>query len=383
MLFHHSTDRDAEMKRSLSHASPQVSTLRGQTADLIKQAILEERWVGHLPSEAELCRLLKVGRKTVRSALTALAAQNLIVPGGKGRNHQISAVPPAMKKASLKAKPTRIIRFLSNEAFHELGELTTMSFNAAADKLAKAGYELVFDREAGLYKRFNKARIEQITSRPNTAGWILFRTTRQTQEWFQEKQIPAIITGSAHQGVQIPSVRFDYQAACRHAVSLLLEKGHANIAYLAPRERIASEEESVQAFLSFKKERPDARFSLIEHNDLMSAITQGILASRLGREPVTAYLVLEPLVAVSALSILHASGIIVPDHASIIALSGAGMLIRVLPNITHYQFDGAAHGRALAKELLSNIGEGRALHRCEDIGIKFHKFIPGGSVGRA
>ncbi len=68
-----------------------------------------------------------------------LVAQNLVTPGGKGRNHKIIPPPASAQTARRVAKPTRIIRYLSNESFHHLGEFTTVLFNAAEAKLAERG----------------------------------------------------------------------------------------------------------------------------------------------------------------------------------------------------------------------------------------------------
>ncbi len=45
------------MKPPVILTSPQLSTLRSQTAAIIKEAILGGQWLEHLPSEAGLCRL--------------------------------------------------------------------------------------------------------------------------------------------------------------------------------------------------------------------------------------------------------------------------------------------------------------------------------------
>lgn len=367
------------MKTRVSFTSPQLSTLRSQTAAILKEAILGGQWLEHLPSEAELCRLYKVGRDTVRSAVMDLAAQNLVTPGGKGRNHKIIPHPAMAQTARRIVKPTRIIRFLSNEAFHHLGELTTTVFNAIETKLAERGYKLVFEHEPGIYARFSKTRMEQIASRSHTVGWILFRTTRQVQTWFQDRGIPAVITGSAHPGVTLATVQLGLQAVCRHAALKFLEYGHHNVAFVTPFRRIATEEESLQGFLSLKRERPDVRFSLIEHDHSMNAIIKGILASRLGKEPVTGYLIMEPQVAVTTLTILQFSGIPVPGAASIIARYGDTLMSQVLPAIAHYRFDGGAHGRLVTKVLLSSIEHGHSAS--QSIG-GFSKFVAGGSLGR-
>jgi DNA-binding LacI/PurR family transcriptional regulator len=377
-----SKDRLATMKHPFIPSHPQLSTLRAQTEAILKEAIRSGQWKEHLPSEAELCRLLKIGRVTVRSAVKDLAAQNLIDPGGKGRNHRIIAPPTSTQKATRKAKPTKIIRYLSNEAFHELGELSTLIYKAAEAKLATRGYKLVFEYEPGVYSRFSKARLEQIAARPDTAGWILFRTTRQIQSWFEEMGIPAVISGAAHPGVELPAVRLDYQGACRHAALEFLNSGHDNIAFVTPLKRVAAEEESIQSFLSVQPERPDARFSLIEHDRSMPAIIQGILAARLGKKPVTAYLLMEPLVAISTLTILQSSAIPVPGAVSIIARYGDSLMSKVLPTIAHYSFDTATFGRLVAKSLLQCIETGHPGGNTPRNSVVPNRFVPGGTLGR-
>lgn len=369
------------MKHPFIPTHPQLSTLRAQTAAILKEAILSGQWKEQLPSEAELCRLLKIGRVTVRSAMKDLAAQNLIAQGGKGRNHRI-VTQPTSSPAQQKTKATTIIRYLSNQTFEQLGELTAKIYHATETKLAERGYKLVFEHEPGLYARFSKNRLQQIATRPDTAGWILFRTTRQIQSWFQERGIPAVISGSAHPGITLPAVRLDYQGACRHAAFQFLNGGHDNLAFVTPRKRVAAEEESVQAFLSAKLERPDARLSLIQHDRSMPAVIQGILASRLGNQPVTGFLVMEPDIAISVLTILQSSAIPVPGAASIIARYGDSLMSRVLPTIAHYLFDAATLGRLVAKRLLSSIEKGHSGENAQQNRVPTYRFIPGGSLSK-
>ncbi len=224
--------------------------------------------------------------------------------------------------------------------------------------------------------------MKQIANRPDTTGWILFRATRTIQLWFEDMGIPAVVAGAAHLGVTLPVVRLDYGCACRHAALKFLDEGHDNIAFVTPQKRVAAEEESIQSFFSVQPDRPDARFSLIEHDRSMPAIVQGILASRLGKKPVTAYLVMEPLVAISTLTILQSAAIPVPGKASIIARFGDLTMSRVVPNIAHYIFDGAAIGRMVTKTLLSVIEnkDSGALNLRQS--VPFQRFVAGGSTGR-
>ncbi len=146
------------MRDAFFTTNPQVSTLRSQTASILKEAILGGKWQSVLPPEAELCSLLKVGRNTVRAALKDLASQNLIIPGGNGRNHRIAAPSTLVKKAAKKAKLSRVIRYLSNEAFHELGELTTLIYRSAETKLAARGYKLFLNMSQGFTSASAEAR---------------------------------------------------------------------------------------------------------------------------------------------------------------------------------------------------------------------------------
>lgn len=370
------------MEKPFVPPSPKASTLRSQVEKIIEEAISSGQWKGSLPSESELCRLLKVGRNTVRAALKVLAAKKLILPGGNGRNHTIVARSVSAKKDVRKSKPSRMIRYLSNEPFFQLGELSTKVYSTVEAKLADRGYHLVFEHEPGIYKRFNEERLLQITSRPDTACWILFRTTKQIQAWFQREKIPAVIFGAAHPGISLPAIRLDLEGACRHAALRFLDEGHDHLAFVTPIKRVAAEEESVRGFLSAKAERPDARFSLIEHDFTMTSIMNGILASRLGRKPVTAYLVMEPQEAISVLNILQYSGIRVPESASVVARFGDGTMSRVIPNIAHYLFDGIAIGKGVTKTIISIIEE-NGPGRMDLLGnIPFQSFKPGGSLAR-
>src|SRR5436190_19861487 len=51
---------------------PNRMTLAAETAQSLRESLLEGHWRGHLPGERELCACLQVSRQTLRAALDEL-----------------------------------------------------------------------------------------------------------------------------------------------------------------------------------------------------------------------------------------------------------------------------------------------------------------------
>lgn len=353
-------------------------TLTAQTTATIHERISSGVWMGTLPREKEISRILGVSRNTVRGAIASLVAEGWIIPGGKGFQHTINPekVSEKIRKKKFRA-PLQIVRFLNDRPFYEMGGLSGTLYTALLEHLRPEGFRLVFELQAGLTQRFNPVKLARLAAEDNTAGWILHRQTKEVQQWFANSGIPTLVTGSVFPGIELPSVRFDYASSSRHAVHEFLRRGHRRIAFVTPATRIASEDDSIEGFLKVKSERPDIELSLIEHDDTSISISRGVLSSRLGSSPVTAYYVMNTRNTFSVLISLIQAGVRIPQDAAIICRAGDLLIKASVTPISHYDHDANAMGRAGARMFARVIQKSIPLSETKDI---LPTFVPGKSV---
>jgi DNA-binding LacI/PurR family transcriptional regulator len=334
---------------------PKRVLLSEQIQAILRDGLSGGRWERYLPTELTLCRELEIGRKTLRTALSNLASDGWIELGGRGRLHRILRGP----SQGLRAPKTRghVIRYLSPIPFGEMGNVSMGVFEALAERLGRHGFVSNHEHRPGLYRRFSRKEMERLASMPDTAGWVLLSATPEMQSWFEARKIPCVVTGSLHAGVRLPSVAFDYHAACRHAAHHLFSKGHRHVAYITPRMRSASDELSVAGFLSATPDHPGGRrLLIIEHDHTVEGICRAMDLELAGIEPPTGYLVSGGMDLLTVISHLWRRGWSVPEHASFIVRSDEVVLERLVPRFAYYSLDAAKMGRTAA-ELLTKILE--------------------------
>lgn len=353
-------------------------TLTAQALAEIRERISSGQWSGILPREKEIARILGISRNTVRGAIASLAADDWIIPGGKGFQHTINSAKIPTKGGKTKTQSSlRIIRFLNCKPFYDIGDLSGSLYESLLSRLRPEGFRLVMEVQEGLAQRFSAAKLVRLTSEYETAGWILHRQSKQVQQWFAESGIPTLVTGSVYEGIRLPSIRFDYASSSRHAVLEFLRRGHRRIAFVAPTQRIASEQYSIDAFLAARKECNDAELSLIEHDDTVASISRQVLSSRLGRSPVTAYYVMQSRQAITVFTTMLHAGIRIPQDAAMICRAGARHMDATVLPITHYHHDGHAMGQVAARMISRIVQEGCTNWDPKDI---LPTFVPGKTI---
>lgn len=344
--------------------------LRDTAARQLREALAEGLWKEHLPSQAVLCRELHVSRRTVRSALAQLVREKWLRSRGRG-------LTPAIRRPVRGRSRTRaatVIRYLSPRRAEMNDHSTQVEENALREHVGRAGFRLEFECHPILYDRFSAKRMKDLAFQPDTAAWVLLNATREIQEWFVSSGLPCVVTGSCHEGVDLPNVEFDYSAGCFHAVHLLAGQGHRHVVYVTQALLNASEQSAVRGFLEAANRFPHLQATVTRHDDTREGICQALRPLLKGSPKPTGYLVSLAEHTLTTLGFLHSQGVRVPADASVICCTDSPFLDFHIPSVAQYHIDCVKSGHAvgaLAVDVIRH-GAGRSRH------VKIvPEFVPG------
>ena len=348
--------------------------LKDTAARQLREAIAAGVWQKHLPSAVVLCRDLHVSRRTIRAAIAQLIREKLLLSRGRGLNPVITATSRA---ASWPPAQT-VIRYLSPRHLEMNDHATQVVENALREFLGQEGFHLEFEYHPELYHRFSAKRMENLAMQPDTAAWVLLHSSREMQEWFATTGHPCVVTGSCHEGVNLPNVEFDFFASCYHAAHLLASRGK-HIVFVAPANLNASEKTAVQGFFAGANKFAGLKVTVTRHDATREGICRELLPLLKMSPTPTGYLVMLPEHALTTLGFLRSHGVEVPADAAVISRTDDIFLDFRIPSVAHYRIDCVKFGRACGALAVAVIRHGAGQSRQVKI---IPEFIPGQSFGQ-
>lgn len=351
---------------------PQRILLSAQIADAMRNALNQGQWTKVLPSERQLCEQFHVSRPTVRSALHILAKEGRITAkkGERPRvaSPQTTANPPQSGKVLLVTHepPSRF----SATAYHGISEMQTY--------LAKHGLscELFVCKTRGLSTQLRK--LEEHIHRNGIACCVLATVQKQVQQWFAAKSLPALVLGSCHPSVALPSFDVEHRSVCRHAAGILLSKGHRRLAMIAPSSLGPGDKASVEGFHEALESIPgNVAPKIVYHDGTSASLNKRVNTLFRSAHPPTALIVINPKCTLMVLVQLLRKGMLVPEKVSLIARDQDTIFNELTPNIAHYAFDVNTYTKRLARLILHLVDQ-RQLPL--EPNLIFPQFVPGGTV---
>ncbi len=225
--------------------TPRRNSLIAQASEAIRQRIAEQVWTDKLPGERVLCRLLQISRPTLRSALTILQREGVI------------GVTPSQNRFIRKRRisqpggPSRLreIILLSREQLSQMQPSTLFLIDEAHNYLQRAGFKLRIESPAWLAYAKPGPNAAAYIRENNPACWTLFSVSRAVQKWFFDQSVPALVSGSCYEGINLPSIDYDYRAIGQHAAGMLARRNHKHLTLLMPEDLRPGDAVSMEAFL--------------------------------------------------------------------------------------------------------------------------------------
>ncbi|MEY2880231.1 MAG: hypothetical protein RLZZ15_2611 [Verrucomicrobiota bacterium] len=330
---------------------PRRVSLSGQAAEAIRRAAHEGAWREFLPSERRLCEMLQVSRPTVRTALQQLAKEGLIEIRHGRRNRLLAAAGRAA------AAPSRLVVLVSHEPIAHTTFTAYQGLMEMRTHLAEQGFttETLVCPPQGAAAQGRK--LAAFLRQNRVLCFVLLSLRRELQEWFAARGVPALVLGSCHPTVRLPSLDVDYRAVCRHAAGVLRAKGHRRIALLVPAANVAGDlasEEGFRAGLANASEGNEAL--VVRHNGTVAGLHAKLDALFARGAPPTALLIAKPQHVFFTMVRLLQRGLRVPDDVSLIARDYDHLFEGAL---AHYRFEGETFAHRLSRLMLQLVNERR------------------------
>ncbi len=328
---------------------PQRHSLVEQLLEILRRKIQRGEWLDRLPSERRLSEELQVSRPTLRAALATLQREKLIrVAHGK---KSLICVP---SKAIVHHPKSRRIGALVMQPLLMLSHQNVLLFREIQRHVQAAGYQLELHADSRFRGQHPDRFLKSLMQQSRAASWLLLASTSEVQRWFMERKIPALVAGSAHIGINLPSYDVDYRGLARHAAQTFLRMGHRYAVFITPKTDLAGDLASEHGFQeAFPPRRPEDGLPLVVHHDGTVEEIQRLLDRLLNSRTVpTAMLVARPSHVLTVFSYLLRKGIRIPDGIALIARDDEEFLAHISPSIARYVFNEDVYHRRLSKSLL-------------------------------
>lgn len=325
-------------------ALPQKRTLELQTAEILRGQIDQGAWKAWLPAERALCEMLQVSRITVRAALGQLRRDGVIAAEERVGNKIIR------RRKNASGAGSDVALLVSSELHHLLPSIILWVDQLRAMLAARGSHLHLFSGQN--YARRNPApALKKLVRQHPHPCWILLSVNRDVQAWFQKNAIPCVVAGSVHEGIELPGCDVDYRAACRHAASLFLRRGHRRIALLAKHSRAAGDICSEAGF-SEAFTHPgfaDAAPVICHCDDTAEGAAKAVRQMMVRKSPPTALLVLTPFHCLTVISCLSQLGYNVPRDVSVISRYSETFHDYLLPRPSGYTIKTRLYARTLLR----------------------------------
>ncbi|HWL50947.1 MAG TPA: GntR family transcriptional regulator [Chthoniobacteraceae bacterium] len=340
------TGRGGVTLAGMNSSLPQRYQLAAEVTRVLRQALLENRWESHLPSERNLSREFHVSRETIRSSLHELEREGFIVRRNRSRCLIVRREGPV-------AEPGRRVAMLSAVPFEQWESRILIRTNRLRHDFSKAGIDLVIRSGARFFSAEHHRALEAVVSETNAACWILQGATREVQEWFVVNRVPAIVMGHSFEGTALPSIDIDLRLAVRHATSLFLSRGHRRIALVVREPEYAgdhfAEKGWREAFAAKGDLQPDR--DLLSHDGTIPGLQRALDRRFLAREPPTALIAPAKLLLTAVLHLAQRGRIAGRDYA-FAARDDDPVLDSMLPTVARYRIDPLRLARRLFLEAM-------------------------------
>jgi len=356
---------------------PKRTTLVEETAatleEWIRSGILKEVLPGEMPLKARL----GVGRDTLRLALKVLTREGWISAAGQGRQRQVE---PGKLAAGEPAVNERLpVTFLS--PYPVAHRLTLMEMEDTRLRLEAQGRALHFVSPRLFHLKHPHGHLRRLVREHPSAAWVLYAVSEPIQRWFEQQDIPTLLFETPFDGVNLPFVTDDWEAAAFHAGIQLMRHGHRIVGIFEYRERrpgLLAEERGLERALSTVQ--PPGRLVVFKDDLTPPSVAHSFdQAFELG-EPPTALVLTRAAQVLTCFSWLVSRGIRAPQDISVVCLPNDSWFSELHPPLSHYRADAQATARHIGDRVLELVAVGRVARKS----IRLHReYMPGATIGPA
>lgn len=353
---------------------PQRVSLALQVARSIRAGIEKKAWTDFLPGARRLSELLRVSRPTVNAALHLLAKDGLITVRHGHRNRIVR------RRRRTSGARLRLVAIVTHEPLTMMAPAAYRGIVEMQAHLTERGFDTEIFVSPNRRGAARNRKLEVFVHQPRVYCCVLISLRRELQQWFARQNVPALVLGSCHASVRLPSFDVDYRAVCRHAGGVFLGKGHRCMALIVPNSGGAGELASEHGFreaIEAGGHAARATAIIVRHDGTAQNIRAKLDTLFNSSRPPTALLVAKPQHVFIVVIYLLQRGLAVPDTVSLIARDQDNLFANVSPPIAHYSIANDAFNHRLSRLMLQMVNRGNLAAKPTLI---FPRFFPGGSV---
>jgi DNA-binding LacI/PurR family transcriptional regulator len=349
----------------------QLQNMATQVAGALRAEIERGTWRQILPGERLLAARLQVSRKTLRKALAQLRADGVL-----STTPSCATVVSARKQRRTPAVSTRVALLLP-EALEGARPFTVLWVNRLMSLLQDRGLQLEVFSGTKYYGPSAGRALHRLVQTNPACCWLLARSNGSLQNWFVHSGYPALVVGTAHAGVALPSVDIDHPALCRHAAGQFVRHDHTTLCLVLEQIDHAGDHESERGFREGLKGRatpiicrwPRAYAPIVRELQRLLSLTT----------PPTGFLFANSYTYLTVQSYLAGKGKLAPRDISLLARDAEPFLDFLHPSPALYRTSPDKMARALntaIRRVLSGERSAFTIRIMPD-------FIPGASLGPA
>jgi DNA-binding LacI/PurR family transcriptional regulator len=339
---------------------PKRVSLVSQTVAFLRDQISKGGWNEWLPSERALCNSLLVSRNTLRAALEQLKREGLIDAKHGAGNH--INVRKKTKNGSLRSHDVAI---LTPDPLEQLRPTQTLWIDEMRAMLSERGCQLHVFHGRQYFRANPGPALSKLVIQHSHGCWILMLSSEKTQTWFEKNNVPCVLAGSVHQGINLPFRDLDHRAICRHAAGVMLGEGHRKIGLIIQKSRLAGDLESEAGFIAGvgSSRHTDAEAVIANHEPNVAGLRNSLRRLMEQKRPPTALLVANPYYYLTVISWLNQHGWRVPEDISVLSRDDEAFLSYILPEPARYVTDPHMLANSLLRPVLDHLEGGVITHR--------------------
>jgi len=351
---------------------PQRQSLVLQMSGILAEEIRRGRWGEWLPEERELARTYQVSRFTLRKALDRLRAEG-VLETRHGLGTRIAAPPrPAARRAENAG-----IGVLIPRALDRFRHFTTLVVDDLRTLLFDHGHLLTVHEHPQVESNRPFALLRKLVEQQRHACWLLVACGPETQRWFSQNRVPAVVSGSCDPSLGLPFVCLDNHALGRHAALTLVQYGHRQVGALLTRSNPGLRNGLHDVFGA--RLENGAAMTACEVDDGAANVARAVdRLVALAKRP-TALFVAESNFFLTAYARLTQLRLRIPDDVSLLCRDDEPYLASLLPEPARYSKDPHAYAKLLLAHLLKLAGGEAVAHPGTYV---LPEFVPGGSLVR-
>lgn len=285
-----------------------------QTAEHIRQGLLDGRWRGRLPGMRPLAAELDVSKDTVMAALRRLEEEGLLKNPGRSRRRAIADTPAPAAPKGLR------IGLFEYEPFAVTSGILQRMMLRIEHELREAGHRPFFAEKTLGDLDHDPARVAREVTESPADAWIVFGGERRVLEWFAASGKPVLAVCGGVDGLALAAVTTDVSPAVAESTRRLIHLGHRRIVLVGPRHwRHPGPGKPVRTFAATMSAAnlPCGGYNVPDWEETPEGFEK-LLESLFRLTPPTALIIPDAAQTVSAMMFLARKGLGVPGDVSIV-----------------------------------------------------------------